>query len=171
MSNYSKQNASRQKISVCFLSAFLNKRPLPMAIPQSTKIARWGKSSQTLTSQKRWENVSSLHLWKQVESMAFKVEEVWLCLIPQWIWVQQSLLLLLCRTALWLKSNFPRTWLSGEGAVTNVHLGESSQVSWIYHTHTHIETTKEKQSISDRKNGFLKKLVNSTILGFVNQNK
>lgn len=52
-----------------------------MAIPQSTKIARWGKSSQTLTPQKRWENVSSLHLWKQEESTAFKVEEEWLCLI------------------------------------------------------------------------------------------
>lgn len=34
-----------------------------------------------------------------------------------------------------------------------------------------IETTKEKHSIPDRKTGFQKKLVNSTILGFINQNK
>lgn len=85
--------------------------------------------------------------------------------------MQQSLLLLFCRTALWLRSNFPRNWLSGEGAVTNVHLGESSPVSQTYRTHMQIETTKEKHSISDGKTGFLKKLANSTILGFINQNK
>lgn len=78
--------------------------------------------------------------------------------------MQQSLLLLLFRTALSLKTNFPRTWLSGEGAGTNVHLGELSQVSQIYHTHIQIETTKQKHSISGGKIGFLKRLVSSTIL-------
>lgn len=148
-----------------------------MAIPQYNKMAQWAKNSyiETLSSEQRWEKVSSLHMWKEGERGEHGFQSSGRMALSnscaQWIWMQQSLLLLLSRTILWLKSNFPRTWLSGEGAVTNVHLGESSQVSLIYRTHMQIETTKERHSISDGKTGFIKKLVNSTILGFINQNK